>query len=532
MTFSEFFHDVTASITDIRPSTTAFDKTAAVVAPKLFITDGTRSGSPAPKWEVADSLAKVDAISSATYGDSAHFFPTGNITFAGAPTAKAEGNRATGITAVEVGVDFDLYANADILKQADKAVATSTAVLTTVWNSNITWKAATAVYKVKYLQPDASWGRRDDNALNDAATSWPKAIGGTDGATVSVNYGSSWADKVIAVDFAPLPSGLDSAALWNNYFEQLYAGYVEDLQTGHREPLVWLQNLFSHRGHTNLEAAIKRSGFSRFDRLSPEGNMRLVIFAKGYKDIIVESVSVLADGASLPSIEQGAAFYASDTEKKLRGSNGVLLEEGNKLHVTNLSAAALADFATKGGVIQKGGVDITSATYGLALEGESEIEIELKDAFFTGAFQGSYTLKVPSTIPPDTTVTFAVNRIITRPTLQQGEGAATAADTAANAISVTTGGGDIIINNEDFAKSVVTAGRSVSSIVTEPSGGTTPAIGTVLVATDGVYAIKASALTSGTTYKLTIVTANFVKEKDSGGGYDPLNSVVYYIKVQ
>jgi hypothetical protein len=253
-----------------------------------------------------------------------------------------------------------------------------------------TWKASTAVYKAKYLQPDASWGRRDQTAITEAkAAAWPKAIGGTGGATVGVTYGGTWADKVIAVDFAPLTGGLDSTALWNTYFEQLYAGYVEDLQTGHKEPLVWLQNLFSHRGHTNFEAAIKRAGFSRFDSLSAEGNMKLVIFAKGYKDIIVESVGVVADGASAPAIEQGSAFYVS-ADKKLRNSTGAELDEGNKLHVTNLSAAALADFAAKSGVIKKGGTDITPSYYTLAPEGEGEIEIELKDAFFTGAFQGSF----------------------------------------------------------------------------------------------------------------------------------------------
>ncbi|MDR2393162.1 MAG: hypothetical protein LBD93_03250 [Treponema sp.] len=535
MKFSEFFHDVTANITAIRPSTTAFAKTAAVAAPELFITDGTRSGTPAPSWTDADSQAKVDAISSATYGDTAHFFPTGNITFEGTPTDKTNADgKATGIKAVEVGVDFDLYANADLLRQASKAVVTSTEVLAQV-DAIAQWKAATAVYKVKYLQPDASWGRRDDHALNDVAASWPKAIGGTGGATVNVTYGGNWADKVIAVDFAPLPSGLDSAGIWNTYFEQLYAGYVEDLQTGHKEPLVWLQNLFSHRGHTNLEAAIKRSGFSRFDSLSSEGNMRLVIFAKGYKDIIIESVGVVADGASLPSIEQGSAFYVSDADKKLLNSTGAELEEGNVLHVGNLSTAALEDFASKGGVIQKGVADIDSATtYELALEGEGEIAITIKDGFFTGAFQGSYTLKIPSTIPPDTSVTFAVNRIIERPKLKQGDtGTAADADTATAPIEVTKAGGNITIQNEDFAKAVVTSGRTVSSIM-ENTDGATAITGVIKQdETSKEYFIDPSALTANNTvYKLTIVTANFVRE-DTGNTplYVNLNSVVYYIKV-
>jgi hypothetical protein len=150
--------------------------------------------------------------------------------------------------------------------------------------------------------------------------------------------------------------------------------------------------------------------------------------------------------------------------------------------------------------------------------------------FFSGAFQGAYTLKISSTIPPDTTVSFTVNRIIDRPKLKQGDGTAVDADTTTGAITVTTGGGNIVFSNEDFAKAIVMSGRSISSIAIESGSGTVPAIGTVLEATNEVYAIKASALTSSVTYKLTIVTSNFVKAT-GGGSFDTLNSVVYYIKV-
>ncbi|MDR0758635.1 MAG: hypothetical protein LBF74_00785, partial [Treponema sp.] len=340
-----------------------------------------------------------------------------------------------------------------------------------------------------------------------------------------------WADKVIAVDFAPLPTGLDSTALWNTYFEQLYAGYVEDLKTGHKEPLVWMQNLFSHRGHTNFEAAIKRAGFSRFDRLSAEGNMRLVIFAKGYKDIIIESVAVVADGDSVPAIEQGSTFYVKN-DKKLRNSSGAELDEGNVLHVGNLSATALADFAAKSGVIKKGGADISTAVYTLAPEGEGEIAITLKDDFFTGSFQGSYTLSINSDTTVHPTVSFAVNHIITRPQLKQGDsGTAADADTVDGAISVTTAGGNITIENEDFAKAVVTSGRSVSSIM-ENTDDATAITGAITKGTDDKYYIDATKLTANKTYKLTIVTANFVRENTGQTPlYVSLNSVVYYITV-
>jgi hypothetical protein len=535
MTFSEFFHDVTADIAAIHPSSTAFAKTGTAAVPKLFITSGTRTGNSStgtadgtPKWTATDSQAKVDVISSATYGDNPHFVPTGNLAINyDNPMTKDDDHQVTGIKAVEVGVDFDLFANADLLRQANKAVATSTSVLAKV-NDIDRWKAATAVYKAKYLRPDASWGRRDDNALNDVAASWPKPIGGAGGATVSVSYGGTWADKVIAVDFAPLSAPLDSNALWNNYFEQVYAGYVEDLQTGHKEPLVWLQNLFSHRGHTNLEAAINRStaGISRMNSLSPSGNMRVVIFARNFKDIIVESVGVVADGASAPSIEQGSAFYVSSGTTALQDSGGNNISS-NQLHVGNFSEAALADFASKNGVIQKGGADIPTTAYTLEPEGEGEIAITLTNAFFTGAFQGAYTLKINSDTTVHPTVSFAVNRIITRPQVKQGEsGTSSDAATADAALSVTQNGGNIVFDNEDFAKAVIIAGRSVSNI-TPSATGSTAVSGAIKQNSDGTYYIDASLLTSGTAYTLTILTSNF-----SDSDRASLATIRYYITVQ
>jgi hypothetical protein len=532
MTFSEFFHDVTANIAAIRPSDTAFAQTGPAAVPVLFITSGTRTGNSSagiaggtPKWTDTDAGAKVDVISSATYGDNPHFVPTGNLAINyNDPMTKADGNVVTGIKAVEVGVDFDLFANADLLRQNAKAVATSTAVLTKV-GEIARWKAATAVYKAKYLRPDASWGRRDDNALNDVVASWPKAIGGTDGATVGVSYGGTWADKVIAVDFAPLTAPLDSAALWNDYFESVYAGYVEDLQTGHREPLVWLQQLFSHRGHTNLEAAIQRPGISRMDSLSPSGNMRLVIFARGFKDIIVESVTVAAyEGQSSASIEQGAVFLVTGTDAAAEFKNSVGTTIPKELHVTGLSADALEAFAAAdgGGKLLKGSAEVPAANYTLVYEEEDgEIAITLKDGFFDASAQGTYSFKIndyqSNVFGP---ISFTVNRITTRPKLQQGSGAASDAASSATALSVTTAGGDIAFDDDAFAKAITPAtGRGLLSSIA-------PAATGWLKNTSGGYVIDASVLTSGA-YTLTIRSSGFATADGTS-----LAELTYYITVQ
>jgi hypothetical protein len=535
MTFSEFFHDVTADIADIRPLSTSFAATGYVAKPKQFINAGTRTGNNSagaangtPKWTDTDALPKVDVISSATYGDSAHFVPTVNLAMNYPDSmTKADWHEVTGVKAVEVGVDFDLFANADILRQIDKTVATSAAVLAKV--DDISWKASTEVYKAKYLRPDASWGKRDETAINEGkAAVWPKAIGGNGGATAGVSYGGTWADKVIAVDFAPLPAGLDSAGIWNNYFDRVYAGYVEDLQTGHKEPLVWLQNLFSHRGHTNLEAAIQRAGFSRMSSLSPSGNFKLVILAHGLKDIVVESVAVSAyDGQSSAAIEQGSTFYVSGTGAAADFQNSAGVTIAKELHVTGLSADALADFDANSGKLLKGTAEIPTTACELNYEeADGEIAITLKDAFFTGAFQGSYSLSItPSAGKVYSTVPFTVNRIIARPKLQQGAGTASDADSATTAIEVTTGGGNITFDNEDFAKAILVSGRSVSTIEPAVTGGITAVL--KRASADAAYDIDASVLTSGTAYTLTILTANFVNT-----ARETLATATYYIKAQ
>jgi hypothetical protein len=535
MTFSEFFHDITANITEVKPTNKAFVRTGSVAEPEKFINAGTRTGNNSAgtanqtsKWTETDSQAKVDVISSATYGDNPHFVPTGNLAINYEnPMTKADGNAVTGIKAVDVGVDFDLYANADLLKQAEKAVPQSTEVLAKA--GEITWKASTEVYKAKYLRPDVSWGRRDETAINeDKGKAWPKAIGGTDGAKVTPTYGGTWADKVISVDFAPLPSTLTSADLWNNYFDYVYAGYVEDMQTNHKEPLVWLQNLFSHRGHTNLEAAIQRAGFSRMDKLSPAGTMRVVIFAQGFKDIVAETAVAVYDGQSSASIEQGSAFYVSGTDSSAIFQNSEGASLAKELHVTGLSEAALADFAAKGGTLSKGGTAVPGTACELAYEEEDgEVAIKLKDAFFTGSFQGTYSFNITS----DTqykAITFTVNRIITRPQLKQGTGGTSSnADTANNAITVTKTGGNISFDNDEFAKAIATTGRGPSSITTSPMPtADRPAITTVLKQTGGVYYIDAEALSAGD-WTISIQAPNFVDTNRRS-----IVPVVYYIKVQ
>jgi hypothetical protein len=62
MTFSEFFHDITANIADIRPSSTVFAATGYAAEPEKFINAGTRTGNNSagaangtPRWVDTDA---------------------------------------------------------------------------------------------------------------------------------------------------------------------------------------------------------------------------------------------------------------------------------------------------------------------------------------------------------------------------------------------------------------------------------------------------------------------------------------------
>ncbi|WP_010259539.1 hypothetical protein [Treponema primitia] len=543
MQFSEFFHDITADITDIHPASTTFNKADRAAAPQLLITAGTRTGNDStgtanklPKWTDKDAFDKVDAISSATFGDGVHFPPTANLSTNYSPvTTKADWHEITGIKKVDVGVDFDLYANAVLLDAADRFVTTSTAVLEKV--EAITWKAENNIYKAKYLRPDAAWGKREDTP-KAAAAGWPTPASGT-APTPSVSYGGNWGDKVISYNFgenpkAPNGNTVISNDVFNLYFEKIYGGYVED-STGHREPIVWLQQLFSHRPHTNLEVCIQRPGISRTDNLTPNGTIKVVVYADGLEDLTFNAA--VGEYATSFTIEQGSVFYTTGTgvSATLQESDGTDVPN-RQLHVTSLSAAAVEDFDTYGGVLRKGNAALAAGTYTAELE-DNEIAITLKDTFFAGPFQGDYNFlistanasAISATASRYKAVPFTVNRLAaTRPQVLSIDAgvAATDANTVATAIVVTKGD-KITFENNGVAHGFALTGASPSTILVNDTT-TALTIATVLKRDTPAdpYSIDTSSLTAGTLYRLHIVTANVFRADRAA-----LPIADYYIKI-
>jgi hypothetical protein len=269
--------------------------------------------------------------------------------------------------------------------------------------------------------------------------------------------------------------------------------------------------------------------------LTGNGDFRFVIFAKGLPDVVIENFHLSDYELSEATIEQGSAFYVIDGNDELLNASGNSLgEEGNLLHIINLSSEALSDFKANGGQLRKG-VEVAGAgdNYELTLINEdTEVQIAFYEGFFATQYQGSYTIFIDSangTIYQ--TPGFTITRAVTgKPQIGIAGGDPvdyTTADAAESAL--TADQGDIIVFDEPgFAAAITLSGRAASSVALEPAenGVSNPAVGDVIVSDGGGgYQIDTSALTAGKTYKVTIVAANYAYQDDGTFKTNP----VYYI---
>jgi putative cell wall-binding protein len=520
MSFSEYYYDVTAGITEVLPASAAFEVDGAVAAPADFITAGTRQ-----QWPANDAAAKVDAISTATYGDTVHFIPTGNYVLNyDDPTTRGEGHEVTAIASVDVGIPVDLLANATLLSAADLATEQSEAVLDRI--DSVVRVATSKVYKVKYLRTDAGWGARAATPVSSlAASAWPATP-----TAETPAYGGNFTNREVSVGFPDLPADLaaDSyAPLWDNYLNNLYGGYVEDYQ-GHREPLVWLQNLFSHKFHDDFEVSLNEDVFGRFSSLDVSEPVTIVIYAKGLEDIVLAGVSFKTFADNDAAIEQGT------THNVTQGDEDSYFDDG-QLRIEGVSAQTLADFIAEEVTITKGGAAIDRGLYSVALSG-SDVVVSFEPEFFTSpSLPGSYVISlVPATDAIQyKTYSFTVNSLIARPTLAIAGGSASAATEADPATAPQ--GTSLIFSDEAYAGAVVLTGRAPSTITdVTPEGATAaPAIGAVLKGGEGAgsgYQIDTTALTPGHVYRLNIITTGYVTKADSAAA--PSTTAQFFIEVE
>jgi Zn/Cd-binding protein ZinT len=473
MTFSEFFHDITANINEVEPAVTAFETNGTVARPVKFITQGTRTGA-APSgltYAQGDALEKVDVISSATYGDDVHFVPNGNLELDGSDRkTKTDPNAAIlGIKKVEAGISFDLFANAFLLSEIGKGTAQSANVLAKASKLDIaaikyaddSFKdaagaaiSAPPIYKPKHMLTDGNWGERAGTALNaDAA----KPLPGDAAEMENVAYNQNWGDKVTGVSFgvaAALGPDYSGANYWDNFAEYIYGGYIED-GDGHREPLVFLQNIFSHRMHEDFDIAISPSRFARLANLKTPDTYKVRVYAYGFEDVEVEvhMDHMLNESASMSPVSITAEAGGPDKDVYISG-------------IDDFDAYDAALFS-----LTKGAAPVPAADYAVAKEG-GKLKLTLKSSLFTGAFQGAYTVRLapdPAAGEGPAKVTFALTliKLIERPSLTADAGlTGGVAATEGSPFAVAKSDGKIYFTDAEFASALIVAPGRGSTIYT------------------------------------------------------------------
>ncbi|MDR1204114.1 MAG: S-layer homology domain-containing protein [Peptococcaceae bacterium] len=519
MTFSEFFHDITADIDAVLPAATTFAAGGTAAVPEKFITQGTRTGNNGTMtYADGDKLEKVDAVSSATYGDTVHFMPEGNLVLRTGPDGRMAthaDNAIIGVKKVQVGVDFDLYVNAKLLEGSGRGTAQSANVAAkveqagftvvrkayasdpTVSAAGVTVAAAPEFYAVKYMLTDGNWGKRI--VLNPSVA---KALPGTALETEEPAYGGNWGDKVSGVTHGALQAEYAGANYWDNFAEYLYGGYIED-SSGHTEPLVFLQNLFSHRMHEDFDIAISPSRFARLGRLNASDTYKVTVFAYGFKDVETEiSFTGFVNGAS--RIEGATAFAVAEGGAPI-SFNVLDMDNAGAL---NLSGAALF----------KGTAAVNPSDYQLTRDGQA-VKVTLNTSLFTGSFQGSYTLRlVPNTdAVTSKDLTFSLTKLMPRPQLRVDE-FAEGHDATEAAPLFAVKGSKLYFTHDDFAAGVITAGRSGYSTIKPASAeGAGTTVGDALARAGGPNGagnpyyidLGSSQFEEGNTYVLTIYSTGF-----------------------
>jgi hypothetical protein len=440
------------------------------------------------------------------------------------------GHEATGIKDVQIGVDYDLFANASLLEQAGFGTAQSAAVCGIVEATGteaISWISATDVYKAKYLFADGSWGARDTTAGSGSIAAHPVT------STTSSSYGGNWTIRQYTVNFDMAASGFASNAdAWNNYLDYIYGGYVENTSTGQRQPMVFLQNLFSHRGHTNFDISLNDQLFPRMALGFPD-TYKVVVYAAGFEDLVVDNIQLKDFINGNAVVEQGATFFVSPSD------NGTWFE-GGELHIqqaANPSSAATTAKLYKGS--GAAAVEVDSSKYSFS-EAGGEITLAFDNSFFTGDYQGAYTVRLvqDDSSTASKPLAFTVNRLVDWPTLSVEDGAQGVATANDSATPLTVPQNKTVsLSNAALARTFLTSGRTVSSIsdLTDPSA--TVTLANVLVRTSSTdpYYIDPSALTVGHSYRFTLVTTNYGVEtgvhlpNEYTDGYS--TSLVYYLTI-
>lgn len=534
MSFSAFFHDVTAD-KDLSLST-VFATDGTVDTPEKFITEGSRTATviggvtttPYAEAEAA-GLPAVDAVSTATYGDSVHFPPNGNLALTGGSRLEKTNPNAAiaGVKQAEISVRFDLYANASILKQTGRATAQSANVLSKLTKNkfnllNVALSAssildasgnaaiAPQVYKAKAMLIDGNFGAR---VLVNAAAATDLPGDGNGGTAEAVAYGGNWGDIVTGFSFGDataLTPEYAGANYWDNFANNIYGGVITD-SAGHSEPLVFLQNLFSHRMHTDFDVALSPSRFSRLKSLNYPDTYSVTVFVDGFKDVefSFDAKKFVNDSAATAVPSYAVSSTIATTDVVIQG-------------ITN-PAKYMSDARLYLGTNTANPVTYPSG-YSLGSQGKDRVKLTLNPAALTGTWWGTYSVQMPATATEAyKTVSFTVTNgaPITFSSNTSGGTVIGSTSTTTNvAIATTVGAAQtnpIVISSETelyiaqsaFASALSTTGTTATTI----RESTDPATAAVAIGTagDGNALVRTSGPTSP--YKINLGSTAFQSTK-------------------
>ena len=524
MLFSEFFHDVTAD--DISAyETTTFSADGVVETPELFITGGTRTGgNGTDTYAVADKKPKVDAISSATYGDSVHYVPNGNQILTSTGTADrlqkppaTDPTEILGISKVEVAIDFDLFANAKLLNLSSKSTAQSQNVLAKLGSdfelvsikvgsayvdSAGAPKATAGIYAQKEMLVDGNWGSR---ATTPVDASVVKDLPGEGIFTGEVTYGGNWGDYMIDCSFVDeggdantvLGPDYSGAGYFDNFAEYMYAGYIED-EDGNIEPLVFLQNLFTHRMHVDFDVALSPSRFARLNNLTLPGEYKVTVLVWGFEDVtftfeIENELINLAAAISPASAEVTGTgdieFIISDIE-----------------NVDNYIAKA---------ELNKGSnpAGVKGTDYTLTKSGD-DVKLTIKSSYISaGNYWGSYILSFEDSgkISKNISLTL-VNGVVPELRIGDSKDTPTEAGTEADPIEVTKADGKIFFSDSDFASAITIGARGGSTFRKDGETAAVALANNTTFKNDGANSyidLSNEAFVAGETYEIVMRASGF-----------------------
>lgn len=525
MAFSEFYHDTTA--TSPLPEGTVFPVDGTVAVPALFVTQGTRSsavvgGVQTVTYAYADAnLPPVDAVSTATYGDSVHFAMDGNLVLVGGDRMeKTDPNAAiAGIKEVEVRIDYDLMANAYLVEASGRPVMGATNVLSKlgragyrtinilaggqILDENNAVVNAVSVYAAKPLLLDGNFGPRQ--IVNSAAADSLPGRGNA-GETEGVSYGGNWGDKVTGFTFgnaAELGSEFAGAAYWDNFANNIYGGLISD-SDGNTQPLLPHQNIFSHRMHEDFDIAVSPSRFSRFNSLNPADTYQVTVFAKGFEDIKFQFDAknyINAAGAV-----DGSATFDIDSENPVSPS----------VKLTGIDSAWANDYAF-GLKLMKNSIEVDSDYYSVNVNTKGIVSIALEESLLDEtAWPGSYTLtyETATHISKNIAFTLRSNEAIRLYGEKDEPDSALQTGYTVAAPYVSKQGGKLYFSSDVFAGSLVTSGRSGYSTISK-DGGAAQTIGTAVGQEGDLWYIDLDApvFAAGSVYELTMIAPGFLNQK-------------------